>query len=219
MCAAGQDLSTAGARQGMDGKRSVLFWHILRIAEELPRKPQWIFLENVPGIRALALRQVATALSDAGYDARWTTLRVSAIGGHHRRERWFGLAQLRPPPPVAHPTLAPGEPDGVPELQQPAHGQHQPQLCKLARGPAYQTGFWLCEPRIPRMAYGVSPVMDRGQLRRNHMLGNAVCPPQARFAFRVLAGLAPYPAKSAAAKRELPRPDQVADELLPMQAI
>lgn len=200
-CVSGQDLSTAGRRLGMDGKRSVLFWHVIRIAEELPKKPEWIFLENVPGIRQLALRQVATALSDAGYDVRWTTLRVSAIGGHHRRERWFGLARLRPPAPVADPPGASGEPDALPELQQPADGNIQPRVQELARGPAYQTGFWLCEPGVDRMADGVSPRMDRCRLRRNHMLGNAVCPPQALFAFRILAGLGPYPAKSAPPKR------------------
>lgn len=135
----------------MDGKRSVLFWHILRIAEELPKKPEWIFLENVPGIRTLALRQVAEALSDAGYDARWTTLRVSAIGGHHRRERWFCLAKLRPPAAVADPQSPPGEPGGLPELHQPAERDDQPQLQRVAHRPAYQTGFWLCEPGVPRM--------------------------------------------------------------------
>lgn len=213
MCVAGQDLSTAGRRLGMDGKRSVLFWHIIRIAEELPKKPEWIFLENVPGIRQLALRQVAGALSDAGYDVRWTTLRVSAIGGHHRRERWFGLARLRPPAPVADTSGPPREPDAVPELQQPADGCIQQGVQGLACGPAYQTGFWLCEPGVDRMADGVSPKVDRCRLRRNHMLGNAVCPPQALFAFRVLAGLAPYPAKPPAPKRgALPGPHKPVEE-------
>lgn len=274
---AGQDLSTAGARLGMDGKRSVLFWQIMRVAtQELPQKARYIFLENVPGIRTLALRQVAGALSDAGYDARWTTLRVSAIGGHHRRERWFCLARLRPPPPVAHAPGPPGEPDDVPELRQPPDGGVQPELRRLAGGPAYQTGLWLREPGIPRVVSparpapalpcsssnnssvvaphltskcsracsasapslifsssngsilpghshfragagvqvdGVPSQLDRCRLRRNHMLGNAVCPPQALFAFRALAGLGPYPAKLPAAKRELPRLDQIADEL------
>ncbi|KAK9827044.1 hypothetical protein WJX74_004616 [Apatococcus lobatus] len=197
----------------MDGKRSVLFWQIMRVAtEELPARPRYIFLENVPGIRTLALKQVARALSDAGYDARWTTLRVSAIGGHHRRERWFCLARLRPPPAVAHPPGSPGEPDALPELRQPPDGGLQPELRRLARGPAYQTRLWLREPGIPRVVDGVPSQLDRFHLRRNHMLGNAVCPPQVLFAFRALAGLGPYPAKVPAGKRELPRLDQIADE-------
>lgn len=214
MCSAGQDLSTAGRRLGMDGKRSILFWHIIRIAEELPEKPKWIFLENVPGIRQLALRQVAGALSDAGYDARWTTLRVSAIGGHHRRERWFCLARLRPSAPVADPTSATGKPDALPELRKSPDVGVQQGVQPVACGPAYQTGFWLCEPRVDRMANGVSPKVDRCRLRRNHMLGNAVCPPQALFAFRVLAGLGPYPAKSSASKtRNLSGPLQTPEEV------
>ncbi|RYZ32714.1 MAG: hypothetical protein EOP01_00310 [Propionibacteriaceae bacterium] len=45
------------------------------------------------------------------------------------------------------------------------------------------------------MVDGVSAGLDVGELRRNHMLGNAVCPQQARFAFEALAGLRPYPSR------------------------
>lgn len=43
-----QDLSVAGKRAGLGGERSGLFWHIIRIAEEI--QPQVILLENVPGL-------------------------------------------------------------------------------------------------------------------------------------------------------------------------
>lgn len=59
---------------------------------------------------------------------------------------------------------------------------------------------------------GLPAQLDRRRLRRNHMLGNAVCPPQALFAFRILAGMGPYPAKPPAAKRrDVPRPHRSLD--------
>lgn len=43
-----QDLSIAGQRAGLGGARSGLFWHIVRLADEL--RPRWLVLENVPGL-------------------------------------------------------------------------------------------------------------------------------------------------------------------------
>lgn len=43
-----QDLSVAGRRAGMAGKRSGLYGELLRLAEELD--PDWLVVENVPGI-------------------------------------------------------------------------------------------------------------------------------------------------------------------------
>jgi DNA (cytosine-5)-methyltransferase 1 len=43
-----QDFSVAGRREGLGGARSGLFWHILRLADEL--RPRWLVFENVPGL-------------------------------------------------------------------------------------------------------------------------------------------------------------------------
>jgi DNA (cytosine-5)-methyltransferase 1 len=43
-----QDVSVAGHGVGLEGKRSGLFFEIMRLAEEI--KPKFIFLENVPNI-------------------------------------------------------------------------------------------------------------------------------------------------------------------------
>lgn len=113
-----QDLSTAGARRGLDGSRSGLFWEIPRLVAELREKPRFLLLENVAGIRSIALEHVGSALAASGYDCRWTTLRVSALGGHHRRERWFCLARLRHPPPLADAQVGPSPSSPHP----PCHG-------------------------------------------------------------------------------------------------
>ena len=44
------DLSVAGRRAGLAGKRSGLWWEMLRVIEEL--RPTWVVIENVPGLRS-----------------------------------------------------------------------------------------------------------------------------------------------------------------------
>lgn len=84
-----QDLSLAGARAGLDGKRSGLFFEIVRLVDEL--QPAFIFLENVPGIRQHA-HGVFAELAKRGFDARWCHLSAADVGAPHRRERWWCLA-------------------------------------------------------------------------------------------------------------------------------
>jgi DNA (cytosine-5)-methyltransferase 1 len=43
-----QGLSQAGLRKGLADARSGLFWHVMRLADEL--RPRWLLLENVPGL-------------------------------------------------------------------------------------------------------------------------------------------------------------------------
>ena len=45
-----QDLSVAGRRAGLAGERSGLFFQFMRVVAEL--SPDWILLENVPGLRS-----------------------------------------------------------------------------------------------------------------------------------------------------------------------
>lgn len=110
-----QDLSAAGGRRGMtEGTRSNLWVH-MRHAIEIIR-PRFVVWENVQGalsaaaasssdvepsdrpmgkadrINLKALGRVLGDLAEIGYDAQWTTLRVSDIGGCHHRRRVFLLA-------------------------------------------------------------------------------------------------------------------------------
>ncbi|MCL1961678.1 MAG: DNA (cytosine-5-)-methyltransferase, partial [Desulfovibrionaceae bacterium] len=43
-----QDVSSMGARAGLAGNRTGLFWEVCRIAAEI--RPQWLVLENVVGL-------------------------------------------------------------------------------------------------------------------------------------------------------------------------
>lgn len=117
-----QDLSTAGARQGMNNEtRSGLWFHMLQAIKTI--RPEWVIWENVKGALSAtassdlgwqeglldaredsqipkkekdhtlrALGRVLGDLAEAGYDAEWTTLGAHQVGAPHRRERVFVLA-------------------------------------------------------------------------------------------------------------------------------
>lgn len=100
-----QDLSVAGRRVGLDGKRSGLFFEVVRIATDCGA---WgMFLENVAGISSAtasvmdetegalderAAARVVGELADLGWDSEWITLSASDVGASHGRARWFCLA-------------------------------------------------------------------------------------------------------------------------------
>lgn len=88
-----QDISTAGRGAGLDGKRSRLFFEIIRLASEI--QPRFVFLENVPAIRTRGADVVVGELAHIGYDSRWITLSAAEIGANHRRERWWLLANTQ----------------------------------------------------------------------------------------------------------------------------
>ena len=106
-----QDMSVAGAQAGIRGDRSGLWFEYLRIIRE--SKPNWIFIENVPGLLGKpgsdlesdepgdgespewAFRNIDAVLgplADVGYDAEWCCLRASDVGASHQRNRVFILA-------------------------------------------------------------------------------------------------------------------------------
>jgi DNA (cytosine-5)-methyltransferase 1 len=86
-----QDLSVAGKRAGLAGKRSGLFWEICRILDET--RTQTVILENVPGLlssnggRDMAV--VIEALVERGYRVGWRLLDAQYFGIPQRRRRVF----------------------------------------------------------------------------------------------------------------------------------
>lgn len=86
-----QDVSVAGARAGLDGERSGLFFEFARIAEEA--RPQWIVVENVPGLlssqRGRDMGTILGVLADIGYLGAWRVLDAQYFGVAQRRRRVF----------------------------------------------------------------------------------------------------------------------------------
>jgi DNA (cytosine-5)-methyltransferase 1 len=87
-----QDISTAGRGAGLAGKRSGLFWQIVRVVRAV--RPAFVFVENVPVIThpARGGAQVVAALAALGFDCRWGVLGADDVGAPHIRKRWWLLA-------------------------------------------------------------------------------------------------------------------------------
>lgn len=85
-----QDISNAGPREGINGRRSGVYANVIDAVRIL--RPRLVFLENVAAIKTRGLWQVVADLAAIGYDLRWTCLRASDVGAAHQRDRWFGLA-------------------------------------------------------------------------------------------------------------------------------
>jgi DNA (cytosine-5)-methyltransferase 1 len=90
-----QPVSIAGAGAGVNDERWLID-DVVRVAAAADA--QWIFLENVRGLlapsKSEAFGQVLDALSNAGYDAKWSCVRADkSVGACHRRDRWFCIAE------------------------------------------------------------------------------------------------------------------------------
>lgn len=166
-----QDLSVCGNGAGLEGKRSGLFFEIIRLVSEI--RPSFVFLENVPAVTVRDLRQILLEFTKIGYDCRWTIVSAAAIGAVHIRERWFLLAHA----------------DG--ERLREECGKENPNKSEAAgkifpdhigferRDP--KSSARMLKPRVDRTGDGISYKVDR-----NRALGNAVVPAQAREAFKRL---------------------------------
>lgn len=92
-----QDLSVAGKRAGLAGKRSGLFWEICRLLDET--RTQTVVLENVPGLlssnQGRDMAVVIGALVERGYRVGWRVLDAQFFGVPQRRRRVFIVGCLR----------------------------------------------------------------------------------------------------------------------------
>lgn len=85
-----QDISSAGKREGINGKKSGLWRDFARIIRDA--QPGLVFVENVAALRSRGLGVVLGDLAGLGFDAEWGCLSVSDVGGPQRRRRMFVLA-------------------------------------------------------------------------------------------------------------------------------
>ena len=85
-----QDISNAGQRKGIEGKRSGLWKEFFRAIGEI--RPRIAFVENVSALTYRGLLVVLGDLASIGYDAEWHCVPASAFGAPHRRDRIYILA-------------------------------------------------------------------------------------------------------------------------------
>lgn len=86
-----QDLSVAGKREGLAGKRSGLWYEFARIIDQL--EPAWVVIENVPGLLSsesgLDFAIIISWLAKRGYGVSWRVLDSQYYGVAQRRRRVF----------------------------------------------------------------------------------------------------------------------------------
>ena len=83
-----QPFSSAGKRKGQEDPRHL--WPSIANAIRLCR-PGWVFLENVPGLVTLGLRDVLQDLGQMGYRTTWGIFSAEEVGAPHQRKRVFIL--------------------------------------------------------------------------------------------------------------------------------
>jgi len=147
-----QDLSAAGARAGLEGERSGLWFEMARLIGEL--RPRIVIVENVAELLANGFGDVLGSLASLGYDAEWQCIPSGCIGAPHLRDRvWI----------IAHPE----------EVQ----GLYESDAWKSAQRLLDDQTYWQARPwteadaAICRVDDGVP---DR--VVRTERLGNAVVP-------------------------------------------
>lgn len=89
-----QDISQAGATNGIFGRRSGLIRSVFRLITE--SRPPWVLIENVPFLlrldRGRGIAYVTRNLEELGYRWAYRIIDTRAFGLPHRRERVFLLA-------------------------------------------------------------------------------------------------------------------------------
>jgi len=183
-----QDLSVAGHGKGLEGKRSGLFFEIVRLAKAV--KPSFVFLENVPAIRTRGLDVVLYELAEAGYDCRYSFLSAYDVGAPHKRERWFLLGRRKDPAPhvvdaesLRRSKRRPGAEIRSRGNASPGPGEDVADTIDESGNTGKRETHWIIEPGICRVVNGCPARVDRVKA-----LGNGVVPAQARVAFRRLLG-------------------------------
>jgi DNA (cytosine-5)-methyltransferase 1 len=159
-----QDVSHAGRRVGIEGKRSGLWFQFARLIRAV--RPRYVLVENVTGLLDRGMGRVLGELAELGFDAEWTVLSACRFGAPHPRERVFILA---------YPA---GERSGQLRWERSAE-----------ESAAQRNIYWPSpEPGYPRVADGIPDRVDRVTA-----LGNAVVPQVAEWIGRRIMEVADAP--------------------------
>lgn len=88
-----QDISCAGRRAGISGKRSGLWGEFARIIGEV--RPRIAFIENSSDLAIRGLNRVLADLAAMGMDAKWGVFSACSTGSPHVRRRMFIMAYAK----------------------------------------------------------------------------------------------------------------------------
>lgn len=169
-----QDVSVAGSRAGLKGKRSTLWSEFIRIVREIG--PRWILAENVPGLLSSDdgqfFAQILRGLAQSGHDAEWDIIPAAAFGAPHLRKRVFVVAYTN-----GHGCQANQKKQGgMGKASIEKRGRPSEDLARIHNGQIQRGSTWGGERPVCRVDDGLPVWVDR--LR---CLGNAVVPQVAEW--------------------------------------
>lgn len=175
-----QDISAAGSRVGIAGKRSGLWSEFARIIGEV--RPRYAFIENSADLAFRGLDRVLADLAEMGMDARWGVFSACSIGAPHPRERLWVLAYPVPAWKWRKPRQ--GETETMPFPHAESGLARQFRRCERpAKGSTGWDVYWETgQPPVTRVADGVADRLDRCRA-----IGNGQVPAVARLAWETLA--------------------------------
>ncbi len=100
-----QDYSVANNKSralGIEGKKGVLWWEIIRLISEMNSKPKYLLFENVDRMIISPARQrgrdfalILQSLINLGYDIEWRIINAAEYGMPQKRRRIFIFAFLK----------------------------------------------------------------------------------------------------------------------------
>ena len=100
-----QDYSVAKSKKssmGIEGKKGVLWWQVIRLITEMKEKPRFLLFENVDRMIISPSKQrgrdfalIIQSLANLGYDLEWRVINAADYGMPQRRRRIFIFAFLR----------------------------------------------------------------------------------------------------------------------------
>lgn len=173
-----QDISNAGKRAGIGGKKSGLWKEYLRAIREL--RPRYVLIENVAALVNRGLDVVLADLASLRYDAEWEIISAADVGAPHKRERIFVVGYLDRKRGAFHPDSENSESQEVADCEKPRlQAERKQGVLREAQGqePASVCGWWEVEPNVGRVVDGVPRGLDSYIWReRIKALGNAVVP-------------------------------------------
>ena len=100
-----QDYSVANNKSralGIEGKKGVLWWEIIRLISEMKSKPKYLLFENVDRMIISPAKQrgrdfalILQSLINLGYDIEWRIINAAEYGMPQKRRRIFIFAFLK----------------------------------------------------------------------------------------------------------------------------
>lgn len=157
-----QPFSIAGKKRGTDDDRD-LWPEMFRVIKEF--KPTWVIGENVANFVGMALERTKNDLESEGYEVQPLIIPACGIGAPHKRDRVWILAHSGCS--LLQGFIKPKE-NGMEDQKQDADIDQR-------------SGRWATEPRLDRMAHGVSNRVDRLK-----GIGNAIVP---QVAYQIMKGI------------------------------